>query len=354
MMSENTQRLLQNVDATKQEKFRQRLENLRDEREWSRRTWQRDVDYAKQTIEMVEELLTDVQTEISRLTGQGDHESQIERIKKEFGRRDLEDLESRELGGGYTPTLKDLKEAFERLADLRKRENEWKAYQYEIEKLVREKATGIAEGYQEDFVGSEVAKNTLDKVENHVDSRFETLEQQIHRKIDRKLSKLETALELLRKESEYLRDYHKQLGQVTVESVGEIAESVRSLEELASGDGDGAPESELDGLAGEDGDINLGDADEDLPEPGEGGRGQKQEGVNDQDDEGGESAYKLKNRPLDEKYEELQRLVENEDVENMSQRDIAGLTDVSRHAIFGNGEMLDKVEEQHGSLPGLR
>jgi hypothetical protein len=75
--------------------------------------------------------------------------------------------------------------------------------------------------------------------------------------------------------------------------------------------------------------------------------------TDDSGDSGEDDVYALKGKSLEEKKQVFERMADELDLESMSQRDIAGKTDVSKTVIFNSGRLLDQIEEEYGTRYGL-
>jgi hypothetical protein len=350
------QNVLQSVKDSRKKKFESKLESLKNDN-WSRSNFQQRHKQVETIIENVEDLLRDLRSEIEK------KQQKKESIKNDYGKSDLAQLETR-MDGKYDATLKQLKDVSQRISVLRRREKEWKAYQQQVERISHARLLELVEGYRRDFEGSDVAKNVKQSMDNYVDSKFETLEQAMHRKIDNRINAVEKVVDAVRTEMKFYRDYLEKHGEGSVEALETHSESISDLVDLLNEMQDGgmvdlptdddghvdlSPEEDVD----DDGDVEPSESgldavntvfEGDASSSGrESGGSSSSAGAGDDEPE-----YVLKGKSIDEQYQVLEKLAEKHPIDELTQREVADLTDVAKTSIFSSGRILDKIEEEFG------
>lgn len=191
--------VLEDADPSKQQRFREKLSEFMRDKEWSRDTWEQDLKDLENTLETVEELITDLQTDINRLEGNGDFNDQKQQIISEYGNDNLKDLQEKG-SSRFTPYLKELHDIEERKKENYKKMLQWKEYENLLKEVAKRKLEGVATTYKEDYQDSEVAKRMLDYLDQKQDIFEDKLETEINTKVDRKFTEMEGRVNQLEKD----------------------------------------------------------------------------------------------------------------------------------------------------------
>lgn len=226
---------LEKVD--KADKYNRKLVELFEDRDWTRDNFAGNFSDVKTVYDTVDELIQDLLTERDQIR------DELDSVLDEFGESKLEQLEEKNFGGSHGPTHRQYKVAFNALSDNMQRVDEFQAYQKELMRKAAEKLMRISGNYRDDFVGSDVAQHTLDKVEDKMEDRFEVLEEKVMRRLESEIGGTEKVVDAARNEVKLYRRFHEELisylpGHI-VESLKDELGGVDGLAELPS-DGRGS------------------------------------------------------------------------------------------------------------------
>lgn len=353
-------------NEVKAEKFETKLDEIQNS-EWNRDNFERKVNDLKSIFDTVEELITDYQNHVERLT------QKKQQIKDDFGETDLEQFESEPLASGYNPTLKVFYDLQKEITEKKQDIIIFRSYQLELQRTARRKLRMIADGYKDDFTGSEVAQHTLDKVEEDMHDEFEKLEQRLENKIDKKTRKTENVVNAARNEIKFAHRFFENFGEALVEQLSLTDSQIEDFREFLEEKG-----SEFDDFADQDGiGVDLsGDAqnkrekkrerkqaEQSAASTGLGSSSSNEKGTSD-DDVGGEDAdalsdfdlsdddleIQLKNVSDEEKKNRLRSYWQSQsdpDVTEMSQRKISQDFDLTRKTLFRDGGTIDSLKKKY-------
>lgn len=185
--------ILETVDDQKKKKYERKRNEFENEREWNRDTFEDHVSDLLNTVQTVDELITDIQTEINRLEGTADQKSKKQRIKEAFNEDDpdrFKRMQRQTMNGGWTPTIEELQEVDAQLADLYRRRSEWKSYQLELVRIGLSKVTDIAKQYRADVVSRDVATSMQELTETVVLPLMKARDEKMYRKFQEMLTDL--------------------------------------------------------------------------------------------------------------------------------------------------------------------
>lgn len=360
--------ILENVDPSKREKFNEKYQKLKEEN-WNRDNFVNRLREVEQAISNIEDFITGIQEDINAITGEGRDESAYDRIEEDFGEDRLNRLESKDLGGGHSPTLKKFDEKSRELADLRKRENEWKTLQFELADLARDKVQDVAEGYREEYVSSEVAERFEDHAEQVIDAKMEATKKEIKQEFTREVADLEQAVNSARNETKNAWKFLQNFADVMADFLEkEGYDDQQQIAEEAKQIAMDAVEEGLEQLATEKGTVDLSGDEREAEQKKQERREARQsatsievdssESSSDEsdslaEDEDDSPEYRLADRALEDQHEELQRMAEEEDLLEMDPGEVAELTDVSEKDLTRNGGILDRMEGKYDTRFGI-
>lgn len=174
--------ILQPIEQEKRKKFARKLSEL-EERRWNRDTFEENVHDVKTTIDTVDELITEVQSDLERLQGSGDQPPRKQEIIDDLGEEYVEQLKEKTLKKGYTLTVAEFAELEQEAKELVQKVNAWKTYQYELAMLAMKELLHIATGYRDDILTRDVADSLEDLTEKVVAPLLKSQRQQLQREM---------------------------------------------------------------------------------------------------------------------------------------------------------------------------
>jgi vacuolar-type H+-ATPase subunit I/STV1 len=196
--------ILENVDATKQEKFNEKYTRL-NEKKWTRDNFDSNMQEVRNAIDNIEDFITGLQDEIDDIRGaKPGVDSDFEEIKEEWNNvssKEFSELEKQTMVGGFNPTLRRMEEKRGELAESLQRIVEWKSLQAELSRLAMEKMFELAEDYRREFINSDVAENFENHAEQVIDAKMKQAKQEIRQEFTRDVADLEQAVNAARNET---------------------------------------------------------------------------------------------------------------------------------------------------------
>lgn len=303
--------LLASVDESKQDRFQAKFREVKEQTEWNRENFDDNVEKVVNIVETVDELITDAQSRYAQIVGAGGNQSKFQQVISDYGENQFQKLREKDVGSNKTPTLHELHSWEREARELVEKILEWKEYQFALVMVGMEKLSTIAEQLRTDYQQSTHMKY-LDET---FDGKFE--------------DKIKARDERLRRERQ--------------EVLADLEARMRQLEGLVSGMGQAPGTVQRNGSEDSMGSEGPSELDE-LPEEGEYG---------EDGDDG--PRYRLKGKDLEVQYNILQELVENEDVDDMTQEEIAELTDLTTEGVFRqDGGLVARISERYDTTLGLR
>jgi len=374
----DTQELMQLVDEDPPNKIKTQLQKL--DEEWRRTDFESKLETVDTILDSIEQLVTDIQTQIKQ------KRQEIQAAQKDFGESDT----TRELATFHQKhnqkfTYKPVLDRTRELEKLRRREAQWRTVQQAVVRIALKNLGHLATGMYKEIIGGEQAKSmhkaNKEMIETEVQHKFRELD----RKIDGRTRTIERAVDILLNRMETYEDALTEYGGRSLDVIEQQQAELSQLRGIVREVAD-KPLSEVEGLpTDEHGRPDLfQQADPEDEQPGNDALeqvsasdngpdqvsasddGDKQRGPEEpdngdlieesteaedgtDDDEMSDAEYPLKFKSLQDQYLTLRKMAENEDVKNMSQREITALTDYnSKTALFGDDKTLDKVKQQFG------
>ena len=331
-------KILDQADVRKKDYFKDKFEEFLKHRDWSTNTFRKDYSDLRQEIRSIEDIIQDLQDDIKEIERQKDRE------RNEYNKhgKGIEKLESITLKAGKNPTLKQLLDKADEKDRVRVKIGVWKGFQSLMDRLGRIKMFKVATTYDTIHEKAEAQEKFEEYAENKVGQMRSELKEHTERLVENRTHKLEKATEAARREFKIARSYLTEFGEAEKESLARISEKWQQLPEVSD-------ESELDELVGSEGyGVDLEGSQTDARE-----KKESFEEVRDTHSQteisSGEdgSEYKFKRKSMEERRDELQRMWQEEDVLNMTQRDIDQKIDVSRQYLFDSGNILDRIQEAY-------
>lgn len=235
--------ILQNVDATKKEKFNEKYNRL-NEKDWTRDNFESNMREVRNAIDNIEDFITGLQDQIDDIYGDKPGvDSDFDEIKSDFNdasANEVSELEQQSMAGGYNPTLKALEQKQVEVADLLQKVIEWKTLQGELSRLAMQKVFRIAQGYRKEFINSDVAENFEMHAEQIVEEKVERAKQEIKQEFTRDVADLEQAVNAARNETKnawtFMQKFAEQSGSSELQEVPQNA-LLNGLDQFATGDG---------------------------------------------------------------------------------------------------------------------
>lgn len=228
------QSMLSEVDDQKAQKFKNRLNEFRNEREWSRDTFERDLKDLNNVIETVEELITDIQVQIRKKEGIGEYTSDEDQIIQSYGQSDYEEL--KRMGSGeHTPGLHDITKVWKELYQLSKKRDQWIAYQSLLQEIAKKKLYQIAMSYKNDRIDSEVAERLMDYIDDQNERFQKNAEKDLKSMIRDKISEVESKVQRLETEVQKSKNEarrHRRISEELVDALKEETGKNELVEEL--------------------------------------------------------------------------------------------------------------------------
>lgn len=400
-----TKGLFDNVEGDRARRFEEKITEFWEDYEWSRDSFIDDLSDLRNVQETVQEIIDDLQDQIDRIEGNGDYSSEIERHKKEFGKKKLEELQKK--GNQKTPYLKEISDEHKSAKELYKKKDEWSQYKAVLRKIGVIKLEGVARTYREEQHESQIANKMLEYIEKKQEFFEEQMESTFESKIDSKLAEFQQRLKVSEQKINELEDDNRRLKSmlktsieannrllqeasdnsdiskdlertirkmqsqsniVTEQDQEEIEEAVdQSFDveeeaEKAAKESQESKESVEEGSVEKTEDKGLDEVEEDSEEPDQSEETSQSEDVESFDDLMMEEyierdmsndivEIQLEDRSTEEKYRLLKILDEEEDVEAMDQVEVAEYTDVDRNTLMN--EVLKEVYRSHETTFGI-
>lgn len=346
---------LENVDPTKRDKIADKYRRLL-ERDWTRDNQRENYRETKQLIDNIEDYITGKQDEKKRYN-KAKSNNRFDEIKEDFGGEEaIERLENQDIHPRHYATLGGLRDAEGERADINQKIIEWRTIQFELADLLADKS-------HRNFMNLDKKARTgraVDDFEKYADSKVEDKVEREMEKMQRErqeeIAALKQLIQATRNETKHHRNHLEKFGKAVIEELSHIGEEVDSINDFQVDNSDLAEVTdnsvELSDFITEDGTVDI--SREQLEKIKNQAADETQdEGSEDTEDGGEEDLYKLKGKSLEEKKEVIEKLSDELDVENMSQRDVASETDVTQPTIFGSDQIVDRIEDEYGTRFGL-
>ncbi|MFB6209606.1 MAG: hypothetical protein ABEJ56_05745 [Candidatus Nanohaloarchaea archaeon] len=349
-----TELVLENLDATKSQKFQKKLEKLEEEK-WTRDNFREKAREVENAIRNIDDYVTGLQDQFDRIVGNGQYDSRIEEIEDEVDESfDIDEVHNQVIPGTqYFTGVKKVGELQEEARVIVQKIVEWRTLQLRLSRLKSKRLEEIALGYKDEYVSSEVASNFEKFAEQMIEEKMERAKQEIKMEFKEDVAEIEKLAQAIREESKFYRDWHEEFGEVLVTSIPAGDET--GLNKVG--------DSPLDEVATEDGSIDL-SGDEKAKEERENEREEAMDEISPRSDtsessEDGSSSdvkYEVRGKSTEEKIEVFEKMRDEDgvDLASKSVQDVAEMTDVSAPAFYKENGILDSIEDEVGHTFGIR